>query len=255
MVIYADLFFLINGVIDFLLLMGSNRLCEDRGDFRRCILGGAIGGFYATMCILPGFLFLGNTLWRLVFLILMCLIAYGFRVESFRKSAVFVILCMALGGIGYGFGSGSIWTMVLSALLLIVLGIAAFRLGNKMPRYVPVELDYKGETHRLTALVDTGNLLRDPITGQEVLVLNREAAENLIEEEIRDPVALLENSPVPGLRLIPFRSIGNSNGMMAGLKVDDVRIAGKHVSTIVGFAPYGFGKNSTYQALTGGISI
>lgn len=254
MVIYADIFFLINLMIDFLLLAGTNRLCGSSPRFGRCLLGASLGALYATVCILPGFYFLGNTLWRAVSLVGIAVAAYGLQRNTLRKASVFLFLSMALGGISTGIGKGDLPHLFLSVLLLGLVAFASFHGGFAQKRYVPVELRFGSLQKNLTALVDTGNLLRDPISGESVLVVGAEVATEMLGLDVSDPVRAVEQGAVPGLRLIPFRSLGNPGGMLVGLKLDNVRIDGKEGSKIIGFSPYQFGENCTYQALAGGIA-
>jgi hypothetical protein len=98
------------------------------------------------------------------------------------------------------------------------------------------------------ALRDTGNTLRDPITGEAVTVLSPALGEKLgiPEEVLRDPAGAM----LPGLRLIPARTVGGG-GLLAAVRCDSVTIGGRAVGTLVAFAREDFG-NGEYQALTGG---
>ena len=104
MVIYLDLVVALNFAVDFLLLIGTNRLTGFPPSFSNSALGAAVGGIYGGACILPGFRFLGSGIWRLVFLFLVGSLAFGWNRSAIRRSSVFVILNMALGGIAVGTG-------------------------------------------------------------------------------------------------------------------------------------------------------
>ena len=99
MAVYLDLVILLNFLVDFLLLLGTNRLLGSRGQALRCALGAALGGVYAGACMLHGFRFLGNAFWRFCALGLMALCAFGLDKSAWKKSGVFLLLSMALGGI------------------------------------------------------------------------------------------------------------------------------------------------------------
>ena len=104
------------------------------------------------------------------------------------------------------------------------------------------------------ALRDTGNSLRDPVTGDAVLILASEAAQRLTgltEQQIASPVETLTIGTLPGLRLIPYRAVGQG-GLLLGMKLNCV-IDGRESSTVVAFDPGGLGKETMYQALTGGV--
>ena len=105
------------------------------------------------------------------------------------------------------------------------------------------------------ALRDTGNTLRDPITGGEVLVIGADAAgelTGLTQAQLRNPIDSL--GTIPGLRLIPYHSIGNEGGFLLALKLQNVKIGSWKGSSLVAFAPEGLNLEGTYQALTGGVA-
>ena len=106
----------------------------------------------------------------------------------------------------------------------------------------------------LTALVDSGNLLRDPLTQLPVIVISRQAAVRLMDKP--------EFSP--GMRLISVRTVAGS-ALMPIFRPQQIRLllpGGWHdVRAVVGLSPEGY---SGYQALVpasitsslqGGISI
>ena len=62
MTVYLDLVVILNFGVDFLLLIGTNRLCGYPMKPGKAAFAAALGGLYAGCCVLPGFSFLGNTL-------------------------------------------------------------------------------------------------------------------------------------------------------------------------------------------------
>lgn len=250
--VYIDLVVLLNFLVDFLLLLGTNRLAGYPPGAGRAALAAALGGLYGGACLLPGFRFLGNTLWRLVSLGLMAVIAFGCRKSALRRGVLFVLLSMALGGVALGLGSGGFWSLVAAAGCVSLLCAVGFR-GKVGRSFVPVELRYGDKYLRLTALRDTGNALRDPVTGQPVLVVGAETAgalTGLTPQQLASPVEAM--GAVPGLRLIPYRAVGKSGGMLLALRIPEVKIGSWKGSSLVAFAPEGLGREEEYQALTGG---
>lgn len=254
--VYLDLVVLLNILVDFLLLLGTNRLSGFPAEPKRLLAASALGGIYSGACLMPGFSFLGSTLWRLVSLAGMALIAFGWNRSAWKRSGVFVLLSMALGGIALGFGRASFPALVLAAAGVWLLCRAAFGGSIGEREYVPVEIRHADRSVRLIALRDSGNTLRDPISGERVLVISGEAAQTLTgltERQLRSPVETLAQGSLPGLRLIPYRAVGRSGGMLLGMRMECVRIGSRRQSTVVAFAPEGFGRGEVYQALTGGV--
>lgn len=244
---------LLNFLVDWLLLMGTNRLCGHPVVLGRTALGGLLGGFYAGVCLLPDTAFLGSPLWRVTVLVLMALLAFGLYRSSIRRAVVFVLLSMALNGIVYFLGSGNVWSVAAGGGIVSLLCILGFRGKIGSAPYVPVELTYKGKNLKLTALQDTGNCLCDPVTGSPVLVVDKDTAvllTGLSADQISRPVETM--GTIPGLRLIPYRSVGAENGLMLGLRLQEVKIGSWKGSRVVAFAPGSLSMEGEYQALTGG---
>lgn len=253
--VYLDLAVLLNFLVDLLLLLGANRLGGYPPGLGRCAAAAAVGGIYAGVCLLPGFRFLGNLWWRGVCLCAMGGIAFGWNRGAISRTVLFLLLSMALGGIALGLGSGGFLGLIAGAAVTAGLCTVGFRSSVGGKEFVEVELRRAGVAVKLTALRDTGNTLRDPVTGQSVLVADAESARTLLGltvNQLSRPVETVSSGIIPGLRLIPFRSVGNSGGMLVALRMDQVRIGSWQGSALVAFAPEGLGGNGTYRALTGG---
>ena len=257
MIVYLDAVALLNFLVDFLLLLGTNRLCGYPPLWGRSALAAALGGIYGAVCLLPGMGFLGNTLWRCVSLGLMSWIAFGISKSALRRAVIFVLLCMALGGIAQGFGIGGAASVIASAAAVCMMCFFGFRDRPGSVSYVPVELSYGNKQLRLTALCDTGNTLTDPITGRSVLVVGAEVAQQLTgltQQQLRSPVSAVTQASIPGLRLIPYRTVSQPSGMLLALRFPRVRIGSWQGSSLVAFAPEKLCDDGQYQALTGGVA-
>lgn len=255
MTVYLDLVMLLNFLVDLLLLLGTNRLAGYPSGLPRCALAAAFGALYSGVCMIPGFRFLGNTLWRIVSLCLMAVVSFGMNLSAIRRGGIFVILSMALGGIALHLGSRDFLPLVFCGGILLMLCRIGFADTPGGRTYVPITICHNGKQVQMMALQDTGNTLRDPITGEQVLVLSTHMAQQLTglsPGQIRHPLETLAAKPVPGLRLIPYRAVGSS-GMLLGMRFDNVTINGKTRSAVVAFAAEDFGRGETYQALAGGV--
>ena len=255
MQIYLDLAVILNFAVDFLLLLGTNRLSGFPAAAGRTAAAAALGALYSGGCMLPRLRFLGGLVWRIVSLAGMAVIAFGWGKSAWKRSGVFVILSMALGGVAVSVGKGNFLSLVLAAVGVWLLCRVAFggQVGGR--EYVPVELTHGGKTVSIIALKDSGNTLRDPITGEPVLVISGDVAQRLTgltQSQLRSPMDTLMRRPVPGLRLIPYRSVGQSGSMLLAMRFEKVIIGSKEQSAIVAFAPDGLGRQM-YQALTGGV--
>ena len=75
-VIYVDTLFLLNAMVDYLLLLASARLAGEPLARLRFLLGAVLGGLYAVAIFLPGLSFLARPLCRLAAAVLMVLAAF-----------------------------------------------------------------------------------------------------------------------------------------------------------------------------------
>lgn len=255
MEVYLDLVMVLNFLVDFLLLLGTNRLSGFPLGLSRCAYGALLGSIYSGACLLPGFRFLGNLLWRMVSLVLIGVTAFGCSRSSVKRTSVMLLLSMTLGGLAQSLGNNNFAALILAALLCF--GLCGFCFGDTIGsrEYVPLTLTYGGQCASLIALRDSGNTLRDPVTGQQVLVVSGSVGQRLTgltEHQLRHPLETMAQRPVHGLRLIPYKSVGQNNGFLLGLRMEQVKIGNLVSDAVVAFAAEDFGRGEVYQALTGG---
>lgn len=238
--------------VDFFLLLGCHRMAGYLPCYTRAFLAALLGGVHSMLACTPSLYFLGNWAWRGVFFLLSCICAFGLNTGALRRGVLFVLLRLALDGIALGVGSANPWSLAAGALLLSALCLVGFGCSVGR-RYIPVELSYGGNTVSVTALHDTGNTLRDPLTGQSVVVVGPKVAgvlTGLTQEQLRTPASTLMSRP--GFRLIPYHAVGKPNGLLLALRMGQVRIGRWKGSCLVAFAPDGF-EDGEFQALTGGM--
>lgn len=234
------------GCVTLCLLMVSSQSEPDHP--WRMILAAVLGGVYTGACLVPALSCFGGYIWRLICLLTIGILAYGTGKEGLRQSLLFLFLQLTLSGL-LSAQKGKLFFIFAGVGCVLLLALR----GRKQT--VPVELAYGERSLRITALKDTGNGLKDPITGQPVLVIDADATEKLLgltNDQLRDPVSTLREGNIPGLRLIPYQTISSSGGMLLALSVENARIGNRRGSAIVAFAPENFGRGSNIQALSGG---
>lgn len=254
---YWNLAMLLNFLVDLLLLMSANRLAGYPQNMTRICLGAFLGGIYGWVCLSPRFSFLANMLWRFIFLGLIGALAFGYQRNSIHRWILYAFLRLALDGIVQLGGNHNAFSIVTGAAVLFIMCIIGFHGMVGQQKLVDIELWNEGKRARLLALRDTGNGLRDPVTGQGVLIADAEAAQLLLglnKNQLRRPVETVEAGIIPGLRLIPYRAVGQPAGMLVAIRLKQVRIGNWKGSALVAFAPDGLGEDNTYRALIGGMA-
>ena len=253
--VYLDLVMALNFGVDLLLLWSADRLSGHRSDGKRMVLASGLGGLYAGICLLPGLYFLGQPFGRLVSLAALSVVAFGVSPAMLQRSAVFLFLTMALGGMVAVLGNGGFWSVLLASVLLALLCLLAFRRDPGKQECVNVSISHGAKTVHLSALLDTGNTLRDPVSGYPVLVADSRAAMDLLQldrQALAHPIETISRGNHPGLRLIPYTAIGQPAGLLLGMKVESIKINDRERNMIVAFAPQPIGVGSGYEALAGG---
>lgn len=218
-------------------------------------MAAALGGLYAGACLVPGFGFLGGTFWRFVSLMTMGGLAFDLEKTALYPTAALGLISMALSSVVSELENGRIFSGFLAAGCVCALFYVVFMKKKRNEAFVPVELCYKEKQCCLTALRDTGNTLKDPVTGSSVLVVDADVAwelAGLTKEQLKKPVEAMERNPVPGLRLIPYRTVGQPAGMLLAIRVPKMRIGRWQGSGLVAFAPEMLSPDGKFQALAGG---
>ena len=227
--VYADLLFLINAGMDGLCLLLTGKLLHRRVKAWRGAVGAVLGGAYAVAALLlPDMGQAPSLLCDLAVCVAMCGIVFGERRRGWIKGlfssvGVYFALSMALGGVmtalyhllnrtgaasllaglseGGGDGLGS-WLF----LLLVLVGGAVSLWGGRLfrrsraVRLCTVTVDLDGRSVTLRGIVDSGNLLRDPIGGRAVICAEKKALTELLSLPL---MAVMEGMPPQAVSLSP----------------------------------------------------
>lgn len=282
-VVYVDSVFVLNGMIDYLLCLVTARLAGLALRRWRYVLAGLAGGVYAVAVFLPGGAFLGEVPVKLAAGVLLALIAFGGEEKLLRLTLLLFLMACAMAGCILALGllagnpvpmvSGIFYTDVDTKVLLI--GAAAaylvltvvFRetakhcIGGNL---LPMRIGNKGCTVELTALWDSGNSLRDPVSGTPVPVVEISSILRIFPGEVRHILkSCLENAPAEALptlrraapelrpRLLPYQAVGVRGGLLLTVRTDWVEIAGeRYEGASIALSPTALGDG--YAALWGG---
>lgn len=270
MTVYIDEIFLLNGIIDYLLLLCTARLTGEPFCRIRLGLGAVLGGGYAAALFLPGWGFLSHPLYKLSVPVGMTLLAFGSSRRFLRVSLAFFGVSAAFGGgvLALQLFFGAPVVLDLKTTLLAAAGCYGFLtlIFHRSARHsggelAPARLELGGRSCRLTALVDTGNTLTDPATGKAVMVAEGEKLQALFPPgtcptaaELGDPAAALERRKGEGLRwrLLPYRAVGVPWALLLAVKVDRAQVGQEDYGPIlVALSPTPVSDGGGYSALIG----
>ena len=139
---------------------------------------------------------------------------------------------------------------------------------NTKNMYCDINLKINEKQIATKAMIDTGNLVKEPITNTPVVIVEESLLEGIIPKEILKNLenilcGNLENLPqdiqdeyLPKLRCIPFSSLGKENGMLVGIKISEIVVKSedeekKTPNIIIGIYERSLTKNGEYRALVG----
>ncbi len=278
MTVYVDVLFGLNSAINYLLLRGSAAMGGHPVRYGRLLAAACLGGLYAVGVVLPGFAWLQGLPIQVICAGLMLVVAFGWKRNTVKQGLFFFGLSFAFGGVVMlliqlaepdciMFGNRAYYAVSTPALLLLAgvgYGVSALVLsgwgahtGGEI-QAMEVQLGEKSQSVRV--LRDTGNTLRDPISGQTVLVAGRALLETLLPgrvlaSELRDPATLMErlNIDYPKLRfcLVPYRAVGVESGLLLALRCSLVH--GKRREPILAaFSPTEVSADGRFDAIWGG---
>ena len=260
-VVYVDSVFVLNMLADYLLVYAAAQLAGARLRRLRFLLAALVGGAYAVAVFLPGLGWMSAPPVKLAAGVLMALVAFGGETRFLRLTLLLgLVSCgfagcvLALGlaaGRGVPMQNGVFYTNVDMKVLLISAAAAylvltvVFRASAHRSGaggfMIPVTVGFASRSTALTALCDTGNTLRDPVTGRSVLVASAEKLQPLWPPELgllltpsalRTPTEVMErlassSRDVARFRLLPYSAVGVESGLLLAVRADWASVNGK----------------------------
>lgn len=227
--VYADLYILVNSGMDLLCLMITAALMHRRILRRRAIPAAIFGGGYALAVLLVGLGGMMGVCLDVAAAVLMCAMVFSQRKQPARGlikiTAVYLLTSFFLGGVMTALyawlnrldlpldmlGEDGISVWIFAALasvsgFLTARGSMFFGLSRKT-RSVTVEAVLMGRGITLRAMVDTGNLLRDPMSGRSVIVADRKKLSAILPKGFpREGEACEDHGLAGRLRIIPTKT-------------------------------------------------
>lgn len=230
--LYVDVFLLVNGGMDLLLLGMTGWLLGLSARRGRLLLAAVLGTAWSFLGLfLPRLPVWGEMLitWILVGGG-MVLLAFG-RERAVSRWGVFCLVSVTAGGVftvlgeevpaaWYLTGARTVrqWRLVPFSLTVLLLALAgrvflsaAARLFRGRTKLYQVTLFHRGKTLSVTALWDTGNRLYEPYGHRPVHVVTEGACRQLCDAMSR-------------LIYIPFRTVGDGQGVLPGIRIDRMEV-------------------------------
>lgn len=242
-VIYADTLFFVNFSMDFLALYLTARMTRRRVRPVRMATAAAVGAAFAVLAAALGSGWQEGAAIAAASAAVAAIVAAAMTALAFGQAGgctlIFAGVSMGLGGImtaAIGMleritgGSMHVTPDASPVLFAVVAAVSGGftllwgRVRRRSRRHDVITVTAFGQTWTLTVLVDSGNLLREPISGRSVIIA---AASRLpVTEEMWQTRA----------RLIPAGSIGGRR-ILRGFLPDRVMCGGRELDAVVALDP------------------
>ncbi len=292
MTVYLDVVMLENLCMNYIILFATGYIMKIKMKQLRIVASSILGGAYAVVAyleILPIYSSFGM---KIILSILMVYIAFrpkGVK-NLFKQLIIFYLTSFAFGGCAFALlyfirpqdilmrngvyvGTYPIKVALLGGIVGFIITYIAFKIVktklHKKDMIYEIKIEIEEKTLDLKAMLDTGNLLKDPISGMPVVVVEKNSLYSILPTKLLDNIEKLiggegeslldqieEKEYLSRFRMIPFSSIGKQNGLMLGFKADKVVIEkeeGECVQNniIIGIFNQTLSKSGNYCALIG----
>ncbi len=291
MTVYLDIIFLENIVINYILLYVTGVISKSQIIQRRLLLGALFGATYSIIYYLFKLKIYSSFITKIVLSIVIIYVSFNSSnlKDLLKKVLLFYLASFVFGGAtiaiiymvnsqnitilnGVLVGNYTIKTILIGIIIAYFTVIFAFKIIkskiSKNDLICEILVTLNNKKIKTKALIDTGNLLKEPITNLPVVVMEHTLLYDVmpkdilnntekilggdfseIQENIKDEYSLK-------LKVIPFSSLGKQNGMLLGIKGEDLTVYLKDEikiidKVIIGIYNKSLTKRGEYRSLLG----
>ena len=257
----------------------------------RVILASAIGSIYAIITYVTELPIYTSIISKAVLSIMMVYV--GFNPQSikklFKQVFIFYLTSFVFGGValyliyvikpqnalirnGMFVGDYVLKVIFLGAIVAFVIIKIAIKIIktkiNSKDMYCNIKIKINEQMVSTKAMIDTGNLAKEPITNTPVVIVESSLLYDIIPKEILNNLDMIlggdlskipekiQSQYISKLRCIPFSSLGKQNGMLLGIKADEIEVEKEEdkkitKNVIIGIYDKSLTKRGEYRALVG----
>ena len=258
MTVYLDVVFFENVVFNYIIILSTALISKSKINTKRIILSSMIGGVFAILNYMVSLHIFVSIVLKVIISIIMILIAFGdYNIKKvFKQITFFYLVSFTFGGIAFMLlffvnpnniivdgnhfvGTYPIKMAVLSGGIgFIIISVVAKIIKDKISKKIMIcelEIFYNGKVKKIKTMLDTGNLLKEPISKADVVIVEKHSLEGMVSDELLMDVSnvldgkLIEDEAIHSynFKLIPFSSLGNDNGLLVGFKPDYIKVYGE----------------------------
>lgn len=292
MTIYLDIILCENLLMNYIILFATYVIIKPKVKYPqiRIILSSLIGSVYAVIVYLNILSIYSNIFAKIILSIIMVYVAFNPKNAKvlLKQILIFYLVSFIFGGCTFALiyfikpenvkMKNGVFVGVYPLKVGLIAGAIAFvttqiafkinksKLNNKNT-FFNIQLYYKDQSITVKALLDSGNMLKDPISQAPVIIVERESLSKIIPEKVLDYIGNIiggdetENKQdiqeyLSKIRMVPFMSLGKENGMLVGIRLDKIKIETEDIdiqkeNVIAGIYEKRLTKDNKYNALIG----
>ena len=291
MTIYIDIVFFENLIMNTIILIATGIILKQKMKWLRILLAGTLGAIYSIMTYISELQIYSNIILKIILSIIITYIAYNPQTvkQLWKTILIFYLTSFVFGGAAFSLiyivkpqeilmknglflGTYPLKTVILAAIIAFIILITAFTIVkskfNKKDMFCEIEVELNNKLIETKAMIDTGNLLKEPITNTPVIILEHTLLYDCMPKEILNNLDKIlggdfeaipeeiKQEYISRLKLIPFLFLGKQNGMLVGIKADKIKIVqeeqeNEYENIIIGIYNKSLTKRGEYRALIG----
>lgn len=282
MTIYLDIVFLENVFINYTILIATTMLLKQKFKFGKALISSTVGGIASIILFLIKSSLLIEISLKILISVIMILIVYG-KKKFLRNILLFYLTSLVFGGvatiiifsikpeslnISEKFSNGNILikniikASIISTVVIFIVSKLIKNSELKKRNIYDLEIFYKGKMLKIKAFLDSGNLLKEPITGKSVIIVEKDSLKGIVERDVIDNLKnilsgkwLKDVNTKFSFFIIPFVSLGNDNGILIGFKPEYIKIYAETEilknDIVIGIYDGKLNNNNLYTSLIG----
>lgn len=278
-IVYVDLLFLINFLIDTVIIYTCSKILKRDLKIYRLIFSSLLAALYSVIAFFPKLSFLGSVVFKIVFFILPSIMAFPSRkiLEIARNTMVLCVTYAVFGGVmfllifatDFGTKTGAvvsngevylnisstilILSVILAYLLVYVMSYVNYKGINIHKNITKAELCFNNKKITVNSLEDTGCSLIEPLSGKPVFILSHSIAKGLLPKTFWDYINNCDTDISDfhnRYKIIPYSTIENSSGIMHGFICDYIKIKNIFIrSAVIGISPISLNEGHEFDAI------
>ena len=291
MTIYIDIVLIENLIMNYIILFTTAVVLKIKVNHISLILASLLGAGYSIIAYMGIIKVYSSIILKIILSVLIIYIA--FNPQNIKKMCkdllLFYLVSFVFGGAAFALiyiikpqnilmknglflGTYTLKTVMLGAVVAFCIIIGAFAIiKNKISKkdmFCEIEILINQKKIKTKAMIDTGNMLKEPITNVPVIVVEhillyscmpKEILNNLKEimgGDFKNIPCDIQEKYISKLKLIPFSSLGKQNGMLIGIRPEYVKVITDeqekiNKNVIIGIYEKSLTKKGEYQALIG----